>query len=707
MATNNKSIQIIIAAETAKFQKGINDALNGVSRLEKGSKSLSASIDRSFSAIRGRMASVFAVGAIGIYANSVRKIADEYTNLEARLKLATSSEGELKTVEAALYAAAQQTGTAYSDNANSFAKLALSLKNYGAASSEILTINELVNKSLIVSGSSSAEASSFMLQFGQAMGSGVLQGDEFRGMMESNSYFAQQLAKALNTDIAGLRRMSKEGKLTTDVLRAAFPKMGQEINDAFAKIPATTARAMTALDNAYKRIISESNKASNGTGTIAAEILKLAQTIDTNRAGIISFFSAMIAGATKVVSAVANIGQSFAGWAAVSDGDLSVFKFATMNAEELNGWLKKNVAEVERQKTAEAARDAALASDIIKIRAMKDAQNGVTTAVTATSTAIKQAQGEALDAMKKKYQDYAAEVRRLQDQIAGREQSLADQLRTMARTGMSDINAWNDLKKDADEYAAAAKTAADAGDFTTAVAAADKAKEKYAQLNTEVKNGDQVLVSQTEALKVAMDGVKEAGRIGIEALKGQQAAAKAAMDELKNKSGFADLSAGMDEAEKQWLDNWEKMKAGSMDQIAAVEQRIVELTKDRYITVYVNEVVKKATGGLIQKLARGGRLAGYGGGDRISALLEAGEFVIRKEAVAKFGSGMFAALNSLRMPAIPRFAVGGMVGGSSASGDTVTVNMNFGPGRTVPVTASRVGARQLLSELERMQRLAS
>jgi hypothetical protein len=42
-------------------------------------------------------------------------------------------------------------------------------------------------------------------------------------------------------------------------------------------------------------------------------------------------------------------------------------------------------------------------------------------------------------------------------------------------------------------------------------------------------------------------------------------------------------------------------------------------------------------------------LSGFGGGDKIKALLEPGEFIIRKEAVQKYGSKLFTALNAMRL----------------------------------------------------------
>ena len=61
-------------------------------------------------------------------------------------------------------------------------------------------------------------------------------------------------------------------------------------------------------------------------------------------------------------------------------------------------------------------------------------------------------------------------------------------------------------------------------------------------------------------------------------------------------------------------------------------------------------VIAARMGGFIASMAKGGKLSGYGGGDIVNAKLEPGEFVARKEAVSKYGVGLFHLLNNLRLP---------------------------------------------------------
>lgn len=390
---------------------------------------------------------------------------------------------------------------------------------------------------------------------------------------------------------------------------------------------------------------------------------------------------------------------------------------------------------------------------------------------------IKKLEGEALEELVEQYKKYADEIRGIQEQLAGRQKSLAAELRDMGRSGMSDREAWVDRKREAEEYVQAARRAADearaafasgdtisaAAKWKEAVAYADDARSAYKQLNTEVKDGDQVIISKADALKTAMDGVKQAGELGISILKEQQAETYKAMDALEGESGFAALYTHLDEAEQKWLEKWQNMskaaedtgksaeEAGKQvykvwqdaagfwtnvddafsagfsksadnftvawngaytsferagkDAAAAVSKAIDQAAKDRTATIYVRHVEQRALGGLIgaagaamRQLASGGKLPGYGGGDKVSAMLEPGEFVVRKESVRHFGADFFETLNNLKLPdlssllpALPKPSLA--AAGPASPTRTVNINLNVGGETYQMQTDERTAAR--------------
>lgn len=303
------------------------------------------------------IASYFGAQAIG----GVIGLADEMTTLNSKIGLVTDSSEEYAAVQALIYANAQETGTGIKENIQSFTGLAQGLKDVGVQASEVLAINEAVNKSLIVSGATAEQTASFQLQFVQAMQSGVVQGDEFRAMMESNSVFAQELARALETDIAGLREMSKQGQLTAKVIRDAIPEMAESINTSFESIPITIERATTQVSNAFAKVISDGNEVSNGTNSIAQEISGLATVVEQNTPAIQAMFGVIITGAEVAVKGVSFLEGTFKTVSAAALGVAAPIFDIIAAATELTNTVGLTNASVEEwQVNAEAARSASL-----------------------------------------------------------------------------------------------------------------------------------------------------------------------------------------------------------------------------------------------------------------------------------------------------------------------------------------------------------
>ncbi len=141
------------------------------------------------------------------------------------------------------------------------------------------------------------------------------------------------------------------------------------------------------------------------------------------------------------------------------------------------------------------------------------------------------------------------------------------------------------------------------------------------------------------------------------------------------------------------------------------------LSKPSYSTHYVKTVYLKSSGGEIPKFANGGHarrtgaLGGFGGGDKIKALLEAGEFIIRKEAVKALGLARLYQINQGKLPryqhggqvgtpALPRYAIGGVVTSTTSDKKTVNVNLNVG-GQTYAMISEEHVANSLANYLER------
>ena len=268
---------------------------------------------------------------------------------------------------------------------------------------------------------------------------------------------------------------------------------------------------------------------------------------------------------------------------------------------------------------------------------------------------------ETLLKMASAYQSYLGKVKGYQDELANREQSLAEKIREMNRGGMSDLGAWKDRKREAQEYEQAAKNAMEAGDNEKAKELADKAAAAYEDLNKKVEKNGKVVISAERAKKIAISGMNDAAEIATEALKKQEEAALDVADALDNASGgklqeLADIS---DEFGLSWEKAFELMELRGKQATDEIEKRLDELTRDREVNVYINEIEKHATGGSVgvMKFATGGTPAkfprlsrplitsGSGRRDDVPAMLTRKEFVQSVPAVDYYGVDAMEVLN--------------------------------------------------------------
>ncbi|WP_457571415.1 phage tail tape measure protein [Desulfovulcanus sp.] len=287
-------------------------------------------------------------------------------------------------------------------------------------------------------------------------------------------------------------------------------------------------------------------------------------------------------------------------------------------------------------------------------------------------------------------EQYSEEVKRQQAMILGIQESTEDKIRQIRRRSMSEAELELDKLKEFKEKLAKAESAYYAGMLDDA--------DKYARQAQDV-------AASLQSQQRAIDGVSKAGellkdihkKMKLEAEKNFQEQ-QAMAEELRTKISTLDqeiekYQKTLEGLNKQLKELCNEPTITQIDadinqarsKIEEIKRQLAEL-KDRTVTVTVKQktVEIHQSGGIvgaIKRFLRGGKLPGYGGGDIVPALLEPGEFVIRKEAVLKYGFGILNALNNLRLPdiSIPKFAMGGPVGMvSTASSPEVRFRIDMG-----------------------------
>lgn len=183
----------------------------------------------------------------GIY--SLTKISDEMTQMAARVKLINDGHQTDLELQNKIYQAAQRSRGAYSDIADTVAKLNLLAGKAFTNNDESILFAETMQKAFAVSGATVSEQSAALHQMSQALASGVLRGDEFNSIMENAPLIAKAIEDYLGVTRAELRELSSDGAITADIIKNAVFEAAGDINEQFNDMPLTFSNAMQMIKN--------------------------------------------------------------------------------------------------------------------------------------------------------------------------------------------------------------------------------------------------------------------------------------------------------------------------------------------------------------------------------------------------------------------------------------------------------------------------
>lgn len=242
------------------------EMIDGQRKVDRELKNTSNSLDGLSTKLTATAAAV-AVLAAGFTVLKLAKLADEFRLLGARIEVAAGSIESGSAAFADLVKISRETQSSLAGNIEVFARLNQSILQMGGTQQDTLRLTELLAKAIKVSGANAVEAKSAMLQFGQALGSGKLAGDELRSLLENAPYLMRQLADGIGVPVGALKGLGEEGKLTADVVTNALSKAAAQIDEDFKKFPQTIESAMVVAQDAAAMAILKFDEL---TGTSAA-----------------------------------------------------------------------------------------------------------------------------------------------------------------------------------------------------------------------------------------------------------------------------------------------------------------------------------------------------------------------------------------------------------------------------------------------------
>lgn len=328
----------------------------------------------------GKIGSVLAGFASLSFAKSMLDTADAMQSINAQVRQVVSSESEYLAVQRQLLDVANNTRASLESTANLYVSTSRALKDYGYTQQEILTFTEATNNAMAIGGVQAQQQAAALMQLSQALGSGVLQGDEFKSIAEAAPILLDTIAEYMGKSRAEIKKLGSEGKLTADVIFKAISGASEKFGEQAAKMPMTMGQALTVFSNNWQSMVSKLLNDSGAMSGIAA-IIKLiadnlnlvvpivagfavavaaavAPTLALNLALLANPFGIIAVSIGTVIGLIAKFGDEIdvfgGGWSNLSDVIRAVWQIITETIGEavrtvkswfdgLTGWLNENV----------------------------------------------------------------------------------------------------------------------------------------------------------------------------------------------------------------------------------------------------------------------------------------------------------------------------------------------------------------------------
>lgn len=250
------------------------------------------------------MGRVFGGLGIGLATAAFTRGLDDVTTYNNRLRLVASSQENANRLFDENVQIAIRSRSELGAVVEAYSRIARSTKDLGLSQRDVLGITEAVTKSFRISGASIQEASATAIQFGQALSSNRLGGDELRSVMEQGPRLSQAIVDGINllnkTDpsvlpkklrdemqatgrisIGQLRAVAKEGLLTSNVVARAVMSQQDAINAEFERVSPTIAESFVVMKTQWLSFLNDFNKGTGIANMIAGAIMIVGRNLQT------------------------------------------------------------------------------------------------------------------------------------------------------------------------------------------------------------------------------------------------------------------------------------------------------------------------------------------------------------------------------------------------------------------------------------------
>lgn len=253
---NNSLKHTDTAAQTA--QKGLNGAKLAVNALAAGMATL----------------------GVGLGIRELSQVSDSYTNLSARINIATKDGGDFRSAMAGVHQVALMTNSSLSATGDLFTRLNAVGKDLGMTQQSSLDLTKTINQAIQISGVSAQASEAFTQQFIQSMQQGTLRGEEYNSMMENGFGVAEALAKGLGVTTGELKNMADNGELGAERVYKALLSQKDAVQQTFDQFPTTIGNALQRISTSWEILIGKMDQSNGASATVADWLVTIADNMD-------------------------------------------------------------------------------------------------------------------------------------------------------------------------------------------------------------------------------------------------------------------------------------------------------------------------------------------------------------------------------------------------------------------------------------------
>lgn len=230
----------------------LNRATQALDNMGDEQQEFNQMVHQGSSAVDGMTGKI--LGMVGAYGGmqaikNLVNMSDEFSQTTARLNMINDGLQTTEELTDKIFASAQRSRASFTDVADTVAKLSLNAGDAFSSNDEAILFAENLNKLYAIAGTSQASIASSTLQLTQALGSGVLRGEEFNAVFEAAPNIMHEVAEYMNVPVGQLRNMAAEGKITADIVKKALLGATKDINSQFEEIPMTWSQVWTGITN--------------------------------------------------------------------------------------------------------------------------------------------------------------------------------------------------------------------------------------------------------------------------------------------------------------------------------------------------------------------------------------------------------------------------------------------------------------------------